>query len=100
MELTKFYGILRYNRSPYPRQTTRPSDNYLKKKEKKRTCRIVDFAIPADHRIKIKENEKRDKFFDLGREVKKLWSMKLTVIPIVIGALGTIPKDLVRGWKT
>ena len=26
-----------------------------KKKKKKRICKIVDFAVPADHRIKLKE---------------------------------------------
>ena len=25
------------------------------------TCRIVDFAAPADHRVKIKGNEKQKK---------------------------------------
>ena len=25
-----------------------------KKKKKERTCKIVDFAVPADHRIKLK----------------------------------------------
>ena len=31
-----------------------------KEREKKRdrTCRIVDFAVPGDHRLKIKEKEK------------------------------------------
>ena len=32
---------------------------------------IVDFAFPADDRIKLKECEKRDKYFDLARELKK-----------------------------
>ena len=27
---------------------------------KKSTYRMVDFAIPVDHRMKFKENEKRD----------------------------------------
>ena len=27
--------------------------------KKKRTCKIVDFAVPADHRIKLKGFEKR-----------------------------------------
>ena len=27
---------------------------------KKRTCRIVDFAVPTDHRVKLIENEKRE----------------------------------------
>ena len=34
------------------------------KKRKKITCRIVNFAIPADHRVKLKECEKRDKYLD------------------------------------
>ena len=42
-----------------------------KKKEKKRTCKIVDFAVPADYRIKLKESEKKDKYLDLARELKK-----------------------------
>ena len=32
----------------------------------------MDFAIPVDHRVKIKEREKRDKDLDLAREIKKL----------------------------
>ena len=30
----------------------------------------MDFAIPADHIVKIKENVKRDKYLDLARELK------------------------------
>ena len=58
--------------------------------KKKRTCKIVDFAVPADHRIKLKECEKKDKYLDLARELKKLWDMQMTIIPIVIGAFGTV----------
>ena len=58
----------------------------------KRTCKIVDFAVPADHRIKLKECEKKDKYLDLARELKKLWNMKVAIIPIVIGAFGTVTK--------
>ena len=29
-----------------------------KKKKKKRICKIVDFAVPADHKINLKESEK------------------------------------------
>ena len=39
--------------------------------KKKRTCKIVDFAVSADLRIKLKECEKRDKYLDLTRELKK-----------------------------
>ena len=62
--------------------------------KKKRTCKKVDFAVPADHRIKLKECEKKDKYLDLARELKKLWNMKVTIIPIVIGAFGIVTKGL------
>ena len=39
--------------------------------KKKRTCQLVDFAVPADHRVKLKESEKIDKYLDLARELKK-----------------------------
>ena len=55
--------------------------------------------MPADHRIKQKECEKRDKYCDLARELKKLWNMKVTIIPIVIGAFGTVTKGLLMGLE-
>ena len=42
-----------------------------KKKKENRTCNIVDFAVPADHRVKLKESEKKDKFLDLAVEYEK-----------------------------
>ena len=80
------------NELPNLCQTIRPYYN----QQKKRTCQIVDFAVPADHRIKLKESEEKDKSLDLARELKKLWNMKVTVIPIVVGALGTVTKGLVK----
>ena len=67
--------------------------------KKKRTCKIVDFALPADHRINLKESEKKDKYLDLARGLKKLWNMKVTIVPIVIDALGTITKGLLKGLE-
>ena len=32
---------------------------------------MVDFAVPADHRIKLKECEKKDEYLDLARGLKK-----------------------------
>ena len=63
--------------------------------KKERTCHLVDFAVPADHRVKLKEIEKKNKYMDLARELKKkLWNMKVKVVPNVIGAIGTVPKGL------
>ena len=67
--------------------------------KKKKICKIVDFAVPADHRINLKESENKDKYLDLARELKKLWNMKVTIVPIVIGALGIITKGLLKGLE-
>ena len=66
---------------------------------KKRTCKIVEFAAPADQRIKLKECENKDKYLDLARELKKLWNMQVTVIPIVISAFGTRTKGLLKALE-
>ena len=66
---------------------------------KKRTCKIVDFAVPADHRIKLKECEKKDKYLYFAREWKKLWNMQVTIIPIVFGVFETVTKELLKGLE-
>ena len=48
--------------------TSRPDIIIINKK--KRTCKIVDFDVLADHRMKLKESEKKDKYLDLARELK------------------------------
>ena len=67
--------------------------------KRKRNCKIVDFAVLDDHRIKLKECEKKDKYLDLARDLKKLWNMHVTIIPIVIGAFGTVTKGLLKGLE-
>ena len=42
---------------------------------------------------------KRDKYLDLARELKKLWNIKVTIIPIVIGAFDTVTKGLLKGLE-
>ena len=67
--------------------------------QKKRICKIVDFVVPADHRIKPKVCEKKDKYLDLARELKKLWNMKVKIIPIMVSAFGTLTKGLLKGLE-
>ena len=38
-------------------------------------------------------------YLDLARELKKLWNMKVTIIPNVIGAFGTVSKGLLKGLE-
>ena len=59
----------------------------------------MEFAVPANHRVKLKESEKKDKYVDLAR--KKPWNIKVPIISIliVIGALGTVIKGLIKGLE-
>ena len=59
----------------------------------------MDFAVLGDYRVKLKECEMRDKYLDFARELKKLWNMKVTIIPKVIDALGTVTLGLVQGLE-
>ena len=42
--------------------------------------------------MKIKESEKIDKYLDHARKLIKLGNMKVMVVPIVVSALGMVPK--------
>ena len=50
------------------------TDNFIRARRpdqvviKERTCSLLDFAIPVDHRMKIKESEKIDEYFELTRK--------------------------------
>ena len=42
----------------------------------------------------MEESKKIDKYLDLAREPRKLWKIKVKVVPILIGALGMVLKVL------
>ena len=86
-------GLCHTKGPPNLDQKTRPYNN---QQQKKRICKILDFAVPADHGIKLKECKKKDKYLDLTRGIEKLWNMKVTILPIVIGAFGTVTKGLLK----
>ena len=57
--------FIKTNESSNFGQMIRPSDSQQNKKN-----RIVNFPIPVDHRVKLSESEKRDKYLDLAKELK------------------------------
>ena len=87
-------GLWDTNGSPDLGQTTRPYNN----QQKERTSGIVDFAVPADNRVELKECENKDKYLEFAWELKncRTW---VTVIPILIDALSTVTKGLVQGLE-
>jgi len=56
----------------------------------KRTCMLKDVAISGDRNVIKKEAEKILKYKDLTIEIQLMWNVKTKVIPVIIGATGTI----------
>ena len=80
------------NGSPNLGQKTRPYNNQQKKRNLQ-NCWLCFSGWPQN---KTEKSEKKDKYLDLARELKNLWNMKVTIIPNVIGAFGTVTKGLIK----
>ena len=55
---------------------------------------LIDVAIPGDRNIVKKQAEKILKCKDLMIEIQRMWNVKAKMIPVIIGATGTISKSL------
>ena len=51
-------------------------------------------AIPADRNVVQKEAEKKLKYKSLCIEIQRMWNLKCTIIPVIIGATGIVPRSL------
>ena len=78
-------------------EARRPDFVVVHKKE--RSCKIIDFAVPGYSMIEEKEKDKIEKYQELGRELQKIWNVKVKIIPLVIGSLGAIPKQFINRLK-
>ena len=63
-------------------------------------CKPINMSLPSDRNIALKEiAKKKRKYKDLELEIQRMWQMKTEVIPVVVGALGTIKKGMVENIK-
>jgi hypothetical protein len=53
---------------------------------------LIDVAISGDRNVIKKEAEEILKYKDLTIEIQRMWNVKTKVIPVIIGATGTISK--------
>jgi hypothetical protein len=60
----------------------------------KGTYVLIDVAIWGDINVVKKEDEKIIKYKDLTIDTQRMWNVKTNVIPVIIGATGTISKSL------
>jgi len=59
----------------------------------KGACMLIDVAISEDRNVIKKEAEKILKYKDLPIEIQRMWNVKTKVIPVIVGATGTISKS-------
>ena len=71
----------------------RRPDLVIHKKKEKKTI-LVDFSCPMDHNVEEKEEEKVKIYQELKFELQRLWKTEITIVPIIIGALGTVTPNL------
>jgi len=54
---------------------------------------LIDVSISGDGNVIEKEAEKILKYKDLTIEIQRVWNVKTKLIPVIIGATGTISKS-------
>jgi len=54
---------------------------------------LIDVAILGDRNLVNKEAEKILKYKDLAIEIQSMWNVKIKLIPVIIGATGTISES-------
>ena len=64
------------------------------KNKKDKTCLLIGMTTPRDTNTSVKTTEKLNKYKDLEIEVERTWGLKTTTVWVVMGALGTIKKDM------
>lgn len=47
--------------------------------------------MPQDARVEQSQDEKFEKYQDLARKIRRIWHIKVKVMPLIVGALGTVP---------
>ena len=61
---------------------------------------LIGVAVLWDSRTEQKDQEKkREKYQDLRIELRRLGDKPVEIVPIIIGALGTIPKPLKKNLE-
>jgi len=76
------------------REVTKNRPDIIIKNKKEKTCTLTDVAIPADRTVVQKEAEKKLKYTSLCIEMQRMWNLKCTIIPVIIGTTGIVTRSL------
>ena len=81
------------------REGTANRTDIIIKNKKEKTCTLIDVAISADRNVVQKEAENKLKYKRLCVEMQRMWNLKCTVVPVIIGATGMVTRSLRKIWK-
>jgi len=76
------------------KEVTANRPDIIIKNKKEKTCTLIEVAIPADRNVVQKEVEKKLKYKSSCIEIKRMWNLKCTIIPVIIGATGIGTRSL------
>jgi len=78
----------------------RPDIIIKNKNKKEKTCTLIYVAIPTDRSVVQKETKKKLKYKDLCIEIQRMWNLKCTIIPVIIGTTGIVTRNLRKNLET
>jgi hypothetical protein len=61
---------------------------------------LKDVGIPAGRNVVKKEAENKLKYKSLCIEMQRMWNVKCTIVPVIIGATGIVTRSLRKNLET
>jgi len=55
---------------------------------------MIEIVMPDDSNVNTKETAKLTTYKNLKIEVDRMWKVRIKIVPVIIGALGTIKMGL------
>ena len=68
--------------------------------QQRKLCTIVELSVPLDFNVSSRQTSKVDKYVPLVSELHQMyWDYSYQIVPVIIGALGAVPKSLPEHLK-
>jgi hypothetical protein len=64
------------------------------KNKKEKTCTLIRCGNTCRQKCRAKGSGKEVKIQELSIEIQRMWNLKCTIIPVIIGANGIVTKSL------
>jgi len=76
------------------REVTANRPGIIIENKQEKTFTLIDVAMPADRNVVQKKAVKKLKCKSLWIEIQRMWNMKCTIMPVIIGATGIVTRSL------